>query len=178
MAPCEQCYISKMTIALPSIQVSKECSAPHKDSSFVYCCSKSLLQREWHAEHTTNRKTIAIKPKIRNRLEKHFDKEETLNQVFVAFAKFRRSSYFRPFVFNCPFIWRAVDVNAHQAADESDVLKRSNQGRPTAQEHCMHNVLHNWLQLQPEVSFQCLILFHGGYAQQHREKIINRPAVT
>lgn len=28
-----------------------------------------------------------LKPKISNGLEKHFDKEETVNQVFVAFAK-------------------------------------------------------------------------------------------
>lgn len=71
-----------------------------------------------------------------------------------------------------------MDVNAHQAADESDVLKRSNQGRPTTQEHCLHNVSHNWLLLQPQVSLQCLIPFRCGYAPKLQEKIINRPAVS
>lgn len=53
--------ISKIIAALPSIQLSKKHSALHRHFSLVYCCSKCLLQCEWHAEHTTNSGMIAIK---------------------------------------------------------------------------------------------------------------------
>lgn len=124
---------------------------------WMYC-------EQWNNSYST--------PKISHGLEKHLDKEETFNQVFVAFAKYSSSSHFRPFVFNCPFIWRAVGMNAHQAAYESDVLKRSNQGHPTTPRTSHTTHLGCCLKFLCSASSYSMVVMH-----QSTEKIITRPAV-